>query len=86
MENPVPEQKPAGIPWYQRTGAIVTAFLCVGPLALPLVWINPRYDAAKKILGTVLMLAASWLLWVLMKDSYDRFMTQYRDLKAAMGV
>ena len=29
-------------PWYFRKSTLVTAFVLVGPLALPLVWINPR--------------------------------------------
>ena len=27
--------------WYFSTSAVVMATLCVGPLALPLVWLNP---------------------------------------------
>lgn len=72
--------------WYHKTVMIIVAFLCVGPLALPLVWIHPRYKLAQKILGTVLMVAATWALWVVMKDSYDRVMNQYRDLKSSMGM
>lgn len=71
--------------WYHKTSMIVVAFLCVGPLALPLIWIHPRYDLTKKIVGTILMVVATYVLWVVMKDSFDRIMNQYRDLKAAMG-
>ena len=35
--------------WYYRTRALVVAFLCVGPLALPLLWFNPRYNLKVKI-------------------------------------
>ena len=71
--------------WHQKTSMIVVAFLCVGPLALPLVWMHPRYDLAKKILATLLMAVATYALWIFMKDSFGRLSNQYRDLKAAMG-
>ncbi len=29
-------------PWYARTGIIITCILSLGPLAIPLVWLNPR--------------------------------------------
>jgi hypothetical protein len=29
--------------WGLSTGATVVALLCLGPLALPIVWLNPRY-------------------------------------------
>ena len=74
------------IKWYQKTSMILMAFLAVGPLALPLVWVNPRYDLTKKILGTVLTLVATYILWILMKDAFERISNQYRDLKATMGV
>ncbi len=35
--------------WYFKTYAFVIAFLCVGPLALPMVWFNPNYGRAKKL-------------------------------------
>ena len=32
--------------WYFTTSTIVIALLCLGPFALPLVWLNPRYKIA----------------------------------------
>ena len=46
-------QKP---PWLFRTSTIVVALLCVGPLALPLIWWRPRTSLAWKIGLTVLVL------------------------------
>jgi len=34
-------KKPAAT-WYQRPFSIIVAFLCVGPLALPLIWFHPK--------------------------------------------
>ena len=39
--------------WYFKNSSIMIAFIAVGPLALPLVWFNPRYSAKSKILITV---------------------------------
>ena len=51
-------------PWYFRTSAIVIAVLCVGPLALPLIWWRPRTTPALKIGLTLGILALSWFLYV----------------------
>lgn len=48
--------------WYFRTSAIVTGFLVVGPLILPLVWFNPYYSTTKKILLTFVILGVSWVV------------------------
>jgi hypothetical protein len=45
--------------WYFATGNVVIALLCLGPLALPLVWFNPRYKPATKAVVTVVVLAAT---------------------------
>ena len=85
-EAPAPQRPGFFEKWCSKTWMIVVAFLCVGPLALPLVWMNPRYGLAKKILGTILMLGGTWLMVLWMKDSFDRIMAQYRELKSAMGM
>ena len=56
---------PAGekLPWYFRTSTIVIALLCVGPLALPLIWFRPKTAPAWKIGLTVGILLLSWLLY-----------------------
>lgn len=65
-------------PWYLKDGFIIFLFLCVGPFALPLVWFNPRYKPAVKIVITIVALIVTWLLgqmlmWAMntMKQSYD---------------
>ncbi len=65
-------------PWYQQNSIIVVMFLFVGPLALPLVWINPRYSLAVKITVTVLVLAASYYLWILCAHSMKSITAYYQ--------
>lgn len=66
--------------WYYATGTVVMALLCLGPLALPLVWLNPRYKPATKAIITVavlgLMIACTYLLGAL----YAQFLDQFRAL------
>ena len=52
------------VPWYFRTSSIVIALLCVGPLALPLIWWRPQTSLAWKIGLTIVILLLSWLLFL----------------------
>ncbi len=45
--------------WYFTTSAIVIALLVVGPLALPLVWLNPRYKIVTKAVVTVIVIVVT---------------------------
>jgi hypothetical protein len=51
-------------PWYFRTSVLVFIFLCIGPLALPLLWINPRYSKKAKVGVTIIVVILSYVLWV----------------------
>ncbi|MEI6634720.1 MAG: hypothetical protein WCP22_13025 [Chlamydiota bacterium] len=58
----------AGTPreaWYLRTSILILSFLAVGPFAIPLVWVNPRFTAAKKAVVTAVMVGVTAaLLWL----------------------
>ncbi len=58
-------------PFWYRTSFIVIAICCVGPLALPLIWIRPKTSVLAKILWTAAILALSWLLYVVMQRSVE---------------
>lgn len=51
--------------WYFQTGFIILMFLCVGPLALPLVWLKPSLSTKAKITLTVVVLVLTYALVVL---------------------
>ncbi len=70
-------EKP-GQKWYFRISVLVIAFLCVGPIALPLVWINPRFSRASKIIISLMVIILSYCLWVLFMKSL-RSMEEYYD-------
>jgi len=48
--------------WYFSTYSAVIGLLCVGPLALPLVWFNPRYKKTTKLVLTVIVILLTVVL------------------------
>jgi len=55
-------KKGAKTPRYFKISWLVIAFLSVGPLALPLLWINPRFSRRRKIIITVIVMVVSYYL------------------------
>jgi len=66
--------------WYFSTFAVVVALLCLGPLALPLVWLHPRYKIITKFIVTVIVIAFSILLCYLTANIYLRLTEQINAL------
>jgi len=66
--------------WYFRTPVVVFAVLCLGPLALSLIWLNPRYTPVVKIVGTVLVIALTFGLGYAMIKIYFQFMESISEL------
>ena len=63
--------------WYFKTTPIVIAFLCVGPLALPLVWFHPRISKGNKIILTIAILILSYILFRMFMDSLKSIKEYY---------
>jgi predicted nucleic acid-binding Zn ribbon protein len=70
------EGKPQETKRYFKTYWIVIAFLSVGPLALPLVWLNPRFSQKKKIILTIIIIILSYYLGLMLINSL-RSLKQY---------
>jgi hypothetical protein len=66
--------------WYFSTSVVVIALLCLGPLALPLVWIHPRYKTVTKLIVTGLVVALTIALCYLTANIYNQFMEQIEQL------
>ena len=62
----------APVPWYFSTTSVVIALLTVGPLALPLVVLHPRYSVRSKVIITVATAAFTVLLFWTMQALYHR--------------
>ena len=72
------------LPWYFRNSSIIIAFVCVGPLALPMVWFHPKMSGSKKILWTTVTLVLTYFMVQISIDSIKKIMEYYQQLKAAM--
>ncbi len=69
-------------PWYTRTGLIMICLLSVGPLGLPLVWINPRWNIYVKIILSILVFLLTWWMWLSMTQTYK----QVHQILSSMGI
>ncbi len=49
--------------WYLKTSTLILGFLFVGPLVIPLVWVNPNFSIIKKIVLTTVFLAITFALF-----------------------
>jgi hypothetical protein len=66
--------------WYFSTGTLVIALLSVGPLALPLVWFNPRYKPMTKLVLTAVVISLSLLVYVAIRTLYLQSIEQMKEL------
>jgi hypothetical protein len=73
------------LPWYFRTTFIVIAVGCVGPLAMPLIWWNPRISSTWKIVLTAAILLSSWFLFRATLQSADIIRQYYELLDGSLG-
>jgi hypothetical protein len=71
--------KPAA-KWYFSTSAVVVGLLCLGPLALPMVWFNPRYKIITRIVVTIVVIAVTVLCSYLVTSLYVNLMKQMEAL------
>ena len=63
--------------WYLRPHSIAIAFLCVGPLAIPLVWVNEHLSKKTKIIITIIMLILSYFLGAMFINSVKSIFSYY---------
>ena len=73
-------RKPRAKKWYFSTSSVVVALLCLGPIALPLVWLNPRYKPITRVAITVFVLVVTILCVYLMQVMYQQLLDQLQAL------
>ena len=66
--------------WYYSTSAIVIGLLVAGPLALSLVWRNPRYNMITKAIITIVVIAATLWFCYLVVHMYERLINEVNAL------
>ena len=74
--------KPAGpkTKWYYSTYTVVIALLCLGPLALPLVWLNQRYKIITKLWVTAVVIVITIWACVAIGSMYSHLIKQIQAL------
>ncbi len=71
-----PVSAPPARKWYHSNGSLVTSLLMVGPLALPLLWINPRYKRTTKVVISLLVLGVTFFCLRVLVSTYQRVSEQ----------
>jgi predicted nucleic acid-binding Zn ribbon protein len=69
--------------WYFKTTTLIIAFLCLGPLSpllLPLIWFNPHYNKALKIILSIACIILSYYLGKMFFDSIQTLRELYRTI------
>ena len=64
--------------WYFKTPVLIIAFLSIGPLALLLVWFNPRFSPKIKLIISVIVIVLSYYLVVLVMNSLKSISAYYQ--------
>jgi len=64
--------------WYFKTSVLVVAFICVGPFALPLLWLNPGFGRRAKIVISIVAVVLSVLLGIVVIRSVKALISYYR--------
>jgi hypothetical protein len=70
------ESQRSGAKWNISTGATVIALLCLGPLALPIVWLNRRYRPATKAIISIVVLAVTIMCLYMAIELYRQLYAQ----------
>jgi hypothetical protein len=77
---PVAQPQQRSPKWYQSNSTLLIALCCFGPLALPLVWLNPRYKMVTKIVISVAVVVLTIVLCQYMMTTYRDLMDQIKAL------
>lgn len=73
-------EKPQKEKWYFKTSILVILFLSIGPLALPLLWINPKFSRITKIVVSAITIILTYYLTILLITSIKNLMTYYTQM------
>ena len=70
--------KKLGSKWYFKTSSLIISFLCIGPFALPLVWLNPHFSQNKKIVISFIVIIASYWLGIQLISAFKTISNYYQ--------
>lgn len=72
--------------WFFSPGIMFLAFLCFGPLMLPLIWLHPTYSRGKKLFWTGVILFLSWWMVKALLFSFQQLDQYYEMLGGKIPV
>ncbi|HNX69315.1 MAG TPA: zinc ribbon domain-containing protein [Candidatus Omnitrophota bacterium] len=81
----IPDAQPK-TPWYGKPGFLVLCFLTVGPLALPLVWFNPRYSVLKKWIITAIIFGLTYFLGAAVVNAVKNIIVLYQQVAGSFQI
>jgi predicted nucleic acid-binding Zn ribbon protein len=64
--------------WYFSMATFVMALLCVGPFALPLLWLNPRFTLKRKVIVSIIVVVLTYFLTVMLVKSVNSLKSYYQ--------
>ncbi|MBU1044758.1 MAG: zinc ribbon domain-containing protein [Candidatus Omnitrophica bacterium] len=64
--------------WYFQPTGMIIMFVAIGPLALPLVWMNPDLKKETKIILTVIVAIVSYFVGIVVTNSIKNIMEYYQ--------
>jgi hypothetical protein len=66
--------------WYFSTTTLVTALVCLGPFAVPLILLNPRFSKTTKIVIIIMAVALSVWFYSITKDIFQQVNKALNDI------
>jgi hypothetical protein len=75
FEKPKPLSK-----WYFSTPVVVVTLLLIGPLALSLLWINPRYKVITKVIISIFVIVFFFMVGYTALHIYSRFLDSITEM------
>lgn len=71
-------------PWWTKNSILILAIFCVGPFALPLLWLRPHTPWEWKVFWSLVILLLSWVLFLATMKSIDT-LREYFELLDSLG-
>jgi hypothetical protein len=68
------------VKWYFKTSSLIIVFLCVGPLALPMLWFNPRFSKKTKTIISIIVIILTYYLVIATVEAVRAIMKSYQQL------
>ncbi len=69
------------VKWYLKPSTVIIAILCIGPFALPVVWLSSAFKKSHKVYITIAIILLSLLLVRSSTELYQLLLKNIRELQ-----